>query len=195
MLLEMILSLVMMKRGTRLLTKELFIDTDCISAFLWVENESLLSQLYPGRVVIPKPVYDEIDRPSLSWMKTRIDSMISAGKLTVVELIAGTEEFDLYYKMTENPDEGHKVIGDGEASSIALAKAKNGIVASNNFRDILSYINEYSLEYTTTADILVDAYKQGIIDENQGNSIWANMIRKRRRLGATSFSDYLKTHL
>lgn len=176
------------------MTKELFIDTDCISAFLWVGNESLLSQLYPGKVVMPKPVYDEIDRPNLSWMKARVDSMISAGKLTVVDLTAGTEEFELYYKLTENPDEGHKIIGAGEASSLALAKVKNGIVASNNFKDILSYINEYSLEYTTIADILVDAYKRGIIDENQGNSIWANMLRKRRRLGAASFSDYLSIH-
>lgn len=194
MRLELILSSVMMKRRTRLLTKEIFIDTDCISAFLWVGNESLLSQLYPGRIVMPKPVYDEIDKPNLSWMKTRIDSMISTGKLTVVDLIAGTEEFDLYYKMTENPDKGHKIIGDGEASSLALAKAKNGIVASNNFRDIFTYIKEYSLEYTTTADILVDAYKQGIIDENQGNIIWINMLRKRRKLGAASFSDYLRLH-
>lgn len=188
-----ILSLGMM-RGTRLLTKELFIDTDCISAFLWVGNESLLSQLYPGKVVMPKPVYDEITRPNLSWMKTRVDSMVNDGKLTIVGLTAGTEEFDLYYKLTENPDEGHKIIGEGEASSIALAKVKNGIVASNNFKDIMSYINKYSLEYTTTADILVDAYNQGIIDESQGNSIWENMIRKRRRLGAASFSDYLSTH-
>lgn len=194
MRLELILSSVMMKRRTRLLTKEIFIDTDCISAFLWVGNESLLSQLYPGRIVMPKPVYDEIDKPNLSWMKTRINSMISAGKLTVVDLIAGTEEFDLYYKMTENPDKRHKIIGDGEASSLALAKVKNGIVASNNFRDIFTYIKEYSLEYTTTADILVDAYKQGIIDENQGNIIWINMLRKRRKLGAASFSDYLHLH-
>lgn len=89
----------MMTRGTRLLTKDIFIDTDCISAFLWVGNESLLSQLYPNRVVMPKPVYDAIDRPTLAWMKTRIDSMISAGKLTVVELTSGTDEFDLYYKL------------------------------------------------------------------------------------------------
>ena len=126
------------------MTKDIFIDTDCISAFLWVGNESLLAQLYPGRVVMPKPVYDELDRPNLT--------------------------------------------------SLALAKSKNGIVASNNFKDILSYINEYSLEYTTTADILVDAYDQGIIDEKQGNAIWANMLRKRRKLGAASFSDYLASH-
>ncbi|MDE5932372.1 MAG: hypothetical protein K2H40_07825 [Lachnospiraceae bacterium] len=176
------------------MTKDIFIDTDCISAFLWVGNESLLAQLYPGRVVMPKPVYDELDRPNLTWMKTRVDRMISAGTLTVVELSAGTEEFALYYRMTENPEEGHRIIGEGEAASLALAKSKNGIVASNNFKDILSYINEYSLEYTTTGDILVDAYDQGIIDEKQGNAIWTNMLRKRRKLGAASFSDYLASH-
>lgn len=194
MRLERILSLEMMMRGMKLLTKDIFIDTDCISAFLWAGNESLLSQLYPGRIVMPKPVYDEIDRPTLAWMKVRVDSMIIAGNLTVVDLTSGTEEFDLYYKLTESPDEGYRIIGAGEASSIALAKAKNGIVASNNFNDILMYINKYSLEYTTTADILVDAYKRGMIDENQGNMIWAKMLRKRRRLGAESFSDYLSTH-
>lgn len=174
-------------------TKSIFIDTDCISAFLWVKNESLLPELYPGRIVMPKPVYDELDRPNLSWMKERIDYMISEGKLTVVELFAGSEEFDLYYKMTEYPDRGHKVIGSGEASALALAKVKNGIIASNNFRDILSYIKEYSIEYTTTADILVDAYMRGLIDEEQGNTIWHNMLRKRRRLGASSFSEYLNS--
>ena len=194
MRLERILSLEMMMRGMKLLTKDIFIDTDCISAFLWAGNESLLSQLYPGRIVMPKPVYDEIDRPTLAWMKARVDSMIIAGNLTVVDLTSVTEEFDLYYKLTESPDEGYRIIGAGEASSIALAKAKNGIVASNNFNDILMYINKYSLEYTTTADILVDAYKRGMIDENQGNMIWAKMLRKRRRLGAESFSDYLSTH-
>ena len=174
------------------MTKEIFIDTDCISAFLWVKNESLLSKLYPGRIVMPKPVYDEIDRPTLAWMKLRVDSMIAAEELSLVELISGTEEFDLYYKLTEHPDAGHKIIGDGEASSIALAKVKDGIVASNNFSDIMSYIEEYSLEYTTTADILVDAFNKGLIDENQGNTIWANMLQKRRKLGAESFSEYLK---
>ena len=92
------------------MTKDIFIDTDCISAFLWVRNESLLSQLYPGRVVMPKPVYDEIDRPALAWMKARVDSMINAGELTVVGLMSGTDEFDLYYKLTENPDQGHSIV-------------------------------------------------------------------------------------
>ena len=42
------------------MTEPLFFDTDCISAFLWVNNESILSKLFPGRIVIPKEVYDEL---------------------------------------------------------------------------------------------------------------------------------------
>ena len=40
---------------------------------------------------------DEIDKPNLSWMKDRVDSMIQAGALTVVELTAGTEEFEFMW--------------------------------------------------------------------------------------------------
>jgi hypothetical protein len=43
-----------------------------------------------------------------------------------------SETYTLYQKLTTSPDEGHKVIGPGEATSIALAKANNGVVASNN---------------------------------------------------------------
>lgn len=46
--LEKILSMEMIIAMGNKLTKKIYIDTDCISAFLWVGNESLLSQLYPG---------------------------------------------------------------------------------------------------------------------------------------------------
>lgn len=174
------------------MTNNIFIDTDCLSAFLWVRNESLLTKLYPGNIVIPKPVYDEIDRPALAWMKQRVDAVVASGMARIVEIKSGTEEFDLYYKLTQSPEAGYKIIGDGEASSIALAKTNNGIVASNNFKDIMQYIEEYKLEYTTTGLIMIDAYKRGFISEEQGNDLWAKMLSKRRKLGAQSFSEYLR---
>ena len=79
------------------MTKDIFIDTDCISAFLWVNNQSLLAQLYPNRIIMPKTVYEEINRPNLGWMKNKVDQMISAKQLKIVDLVEGTEEFNLYY--------------------------------------------------------------------------------------------------
>ena len=51
------------------MTEPLFFDTDCISAFLWVNNESILSKLFPGRIVIPKEVYDELSHPGVNRVK------------------------------------------------------------------------------------------------------------------------------
>lgn len=116
------------------MTDSLFFDTDCISAFLWVRNESLLPQLYPGRIVIPRPVYDELSNPGIAHLKVRIDALVSAGQAEIVDIIVGTEEYNMFYKLTVEPDKGQKLIGKGEAASIALAKENGGIVVSNNLR-------------------------------------------------------------
>jgi len=34
------------------MTNKLFIDTDCISSFLWVKEENIILKLYPGRIVV-----------------------------------------------------------------------------------------------------------------------------------------------
>ncbi len=175
------------------MTDSLFFDTDCISAFLWVGNESLLPQLYPGRIVIPRPVYDELSNPRISHLKVRIDALVSAGQAEIIEIIVGTEEYNMFYKLTVEPVKGQKLIGKGEAASIALAKENDGIVASNNLRDIGDYVEEFQLKHITTGEILVDAYNKGLITEVDGNTIWASMLAKRRKLGASSFSDFLKS--
>ena len=188
----MILSLVKNQRKALLLTDSLFFDTDCLSAFLWVRNESLLPQLYLGKVIIPKPVYTELCRPNTPHLKKRIDVLLSKNLVSIQEIDIDSEEYSTYYQLTESPAKGHKVIGNGEAASISLAKKHGGIVESNNLRDIQTYISEFRLKHTTTSDILVDAYDRGLITENEGNIIWSNMLAKRRRLGASSFTEYLK---
>lgn len=174
------------------LTEPLFFDNDCIAAFLWVEEQSILAQMYPGRIIIPKPVYDELSVPSVAHLRERIDAMILSGQAQIVSLLVDSEEYKLYWQMTQTPENGRKVIGNGEASCLALAIEKDGIIASNNLRDIRDYIQEYSLKHITTGDIMVEAYSAGLITEAQGNQIWANMLSKRRRIGANTFSEYLQ---
>lgn len=173
------------------MTDVFFFDTDCLSAFLWVRNESLLSKLYPGRIVVPRPVYVEFCRPGVPHLKARIDLMVKKGEAIIQDIVSGTEEFNTYYQLTEFPAAGHKVIGKGEAASIALAKEKDGILASNNLKDVSTYINEFGLKHITTGDILVEAYCKGFITEDEGNTIWVAMLAKRRKLGAQSFSEFL----
>lgn len=173
------------------MTDVLFFDTDCLSAFLWVRNESLLPALYPGKIVIPRPVYRELSNPVVSHLKDRIDTLLNNHQASIQDIPIDSDEYAIYYQLTESPEPGHVMIGNGEAASIALAKKYDGIVASNNLRDIQSYISEFGLRHITTGDILIEAYQKCLITEEEGNRIWSDMLAKRRKLGASSFSAYL----
>lgn len=172
------------------MTDLLFFDNDCLAAFLWVNKQDLLAQLYPGRMIVPKPVYTEFDRPSIPHLKERLDLMLDNGEIVVQDIVVGTNEFNLFFQLTESPLQRHKLIGKGEAAAIALAKEKDGIVASNNLRDINTYVEEFELKHITTGDILIDAFRKNLISESEGNTIWTAMMSKRRKLGANSFTEY-----
>ena len=172
------------------LTDPIFFDTDCLSAFLWVKNQSLLAQLYPGRVVIPGEVYAELSGPTVPHLKARIDAMINSNDARVESIVAGTQEYALYRRLVSKSDPNH--IGNGEAAAIAMAKERGGIIASNNLKDISRYVSEYGLLHMTTGQILKEALERGLITENVGNQLWQGMLNKRRKLGYASFSDFLK---
>ena len=172
------------------MSKKLFFDTDCISAFLWVNNQSILSLLYPQGIVIPDSVYAELSNPCVRHLKDKIDILIANKKVVIEEMYVDSPSYNTFIELS-SPSRKAKAIGKGEAAVIALAKECDGIVASNNLRDIKDYVIKYNLTHITTGDILVEALKQNIISEKDGNTIWKNMLEKRRKLGAASFTEYL----
>ena len=101
------------------MTEPLFFDTDCLSAFLWVNGQSLLARLYPGRIVIPAQVYDELSNPRVRHLKQRVDAMVSGGGARIEHIQIDTEAYDIYRKLAQHPSPGQAVIGRGEASAIA----------------------------------------------------------------------------
>ena len=170
----------------------LFFDTDCLSAFLWVNQENLLEQLYCERIVIPAEVYKELSIPTIPHLKAKVDLMLKNGIARKASIQTETKEYHLYRKLVTASDSGHVIIGDGEAAAIALAKVYNGILVSNNLKDILVYVHEFSLQHKTTGTILKEALEAGLITEVFGNQLWQGMLKKRRKLGFLTFSDYLK---
>jgi hypothetical protein len=81
------------------MTESLFFDSDCISAFLWVNEQNLLTLLYPGRIVIPKPAYDEMSFPTTPHLKQRIDLLIANKQATIEAILySGTFTSLLSYK-------------------------------------------------------------------------------------------------
>jgi len=172
------------------MTDELFFDTDCLSAFLWINNTNILHELYGGRIVLPEPVYREISNPCIPHIKQRADILISNKDISVKSIDVGTEEYKLYSDLLRE-EKGKKSIGRGEAGGIALAKIYNGILASNNYADIALYIDKYNLKHIDTGRILMEAMKKELITEADGNCIWNQMLAKKRKLPATTFSEYL----
>ena len=191
MFLEMILYMELMERRLCLLTDSIFFDTDCICAFLWINRESFPEKKFPGKNVIPQEVYKEIDRPTIPHLKTRIDQIISNGSAVIMSMDISSEEYALYRELITYNGR-NKVIGSVEVASISLAKKHNGVLGSNNLRDVSYYINKYSLKHITTGDILVEAFQKGLITEQEGNTIWASMLNKKRKIGANSFTEFLK---
>lgn len=172
------------------MTNELFFDTDCLSAFLWINNINILHELYGGKIVLPEPVYQELSNPCIPHIKQRADMLISNNDAMVKRIEVDTEEYKLYSSLVRG-EKGKKGIGRGEAGGIALAKIYNGVLASNNYADISPYIKEYNLKHIDTGQILVEAMEKGLITESDGNIIWGQMLAKKRKLPAASFSEYL----
>ena len=172
------------------MTDNLFFDTDCLSAFLWVNETNILHELYGGKIVLPEPVYQELSNPCIPHIKQRADILISSKDISVKAIEAGTEEYRLYSRLVRG-EKGKKSIGRGEAGGIALAKTYNGVLASNNYRDIAPYVEEYGLQHIDTGQILVEALDKGLINEEEGNKIWREMLEKKRKLPANTFSEYL----
>ncbi|HVN55244.1 MAG TPA: hypothetical protein VMT46_13000 [Anaerolineaceae bacterium] len=125
------------------MTEPLFLDTDCLSTFLIVHYENLILQLYAGRIGIPQQVYRELGK--VQFMKIRVDALLKANRVVLYQIAAGTDPGNLYLKLTTHPDQGYKVIGSGEAAANVLTKQHNGILGSNNMRDILPYIQLFHL--------------------------------------------------
>ena len=173
------------------MTDDTFFDTDCLSAFLWTNDTDILRALYCGKMVLPGPVYQELSNPSIPHIKKRADRLLGDGVAFIEQIGIDTAEYRLYDSLVKGHN-GQKRIGRGEAAGIALAKTRNGILASNNYRDILPYIKKYGIRHIDTGCILKAALGQKLITEAEGNTIWQKMLDKNRILPADTFSEYLK---
>ena len=83
------------------------------------------------------------------------------------EISYNTRTFDIYYEIKN--DHKNQVLGDGEASSIAIAIKNKGVVAYNNPNAIKDYLEKYDLRCITSEDIFNDLFKKGIISKEELN--------------------------
>ena len=171
------------------MTKIIFFDTDCISSFLWTNQESLLETIFGKLMVIPQQVYDELSR--VECLKIRVDAMICNNVLTIEDIPCESEYYKQYFDLTVFSKEIRTpLIGRGEAAAIILARKYKGILASNNLRDVNHYVHLYGLQHITTSDIIHRAVVEEILSIEQADTIWVQMISKKRKLPFNTYTEY-----
>jgi hypothetical protein len=170
-------------------TDHFFFDTDCLSTFLLTDTENFLFRICPNAFV-PKTVYVELSR--ISKLKTKTDFLLRKQQIVLKDIILRTSEFDMYCDMISDNEMNIPIIGKGEAAVITFAYYNNGVVASNNLRDILFYVNKYHLDFITTADILTEFYDRQFIGWLDMERLWKR-IAQHSLMPNGSFSEYYQS--
>lgn len=140
-------------------------DIDCLLYFLKMKRADLLEAEF-NHIVISNKVFNSLNNPSIpDFIKDNLNDLVDKGFVKVEEISYNTRTFDIYYEIKE--DHKNQVLGDGEASSIAIAIKNNGIIAYNNPDAIKDYLEKYDLKCITVEDILKDLLKKGIISQEE----------------------------
>ena len=172
------------------LTKRAFFFFFYLSSFLRIDRMDLILDKY-GEILISKEVKKELcDNNNNYYIKKRFQKVCEEGKVKIYEIESGTEEWDITLNLMLMSEDVSK--NRGEIASIALAKSKNCILASNNLKDVCDCVDHYNLKHTTTATELVEFCKNKLIDFKQAESYWRTMTQFGISLPKTSFENFYK---
>ena len=169
---------------------DVFYDSDCLSCFLAVRECGILQKLF-SKIIVPLVVAHEILNPGTpQHIKDNFNDLIKIGFVEVRGMDVNSPEHDLFNDIKRN----YKFMGDGEAAVIALTQENNGVIASNNLRDVKDYVEDYDLNLITTAFILAMAYEKQIKTKRELDQIWTNMMNNGRKRSlprnVNSFTEY-----
>ena len=144
-------------------------DIDCLLYFLRIEKADLLEKEF-NHIIISNKVFNSLNNPSIpSSIKDQLNVLVEKGFVKVEEISYNTETFDIYYEIIK--DHKNQVLGDGEASSIAIAITNKGTIAYNNPSAIAEYLEKYDLKCITLEDIINILFKKEIISKKEFESL------------------------
>ena len=144
-------------------------DIDCLLYFLRIEKADLLEKEF-NHIIISNKVFNSLNNPSIpSSIKDQLNVLVEKGFVKVEEISYNTETFDIYYDIIK--DHKNQVLGDGEASSIAIAIKNKGTIAYNNPSAIAEYLEKYDLKCITLEDIINILFKKDIISKREFESL------------------------
>jgi len=167
-------------------------DNDCLASFLWTRRVDILVRVLPERRVVPGSVVSELEVLAggpYNWVYEQLVEEINGGRFEKAELVAETPEALEFRDLVFGQGFQGRRLGRGEAAALLLAKSLGGTVASNNLKDVAEYCKRYGLNLISTDDILCVACNRGYLTVEEGNELWAEMKRRRRRLPDYDFFE------
>ena len=160
------------------------LDADFLSSFAWVNRLDILEGLYSKRMVILEEVLEELGR--VPHLASRVKLSIKNGHIKCIAMFAGSPEAQQLAKFLETGK-----YGTGEASCMAYLTQHDSILGSNNLSDVKLFCIQNNKRLLTTADVMYQAYEKSLISLEEADKIWTDMLSKRRKLPALSFSEYM----
>jgi len=160
------------------------LDADFFSSFAWINRMDILENLYSKRMIVLEEVLEELRR--VPHLASRVELSIRNGHIRSEAMFADSPEALQLAKLLETGR-----YGSGEASCMAFLTQHDGVLGSNNLSDVKTFCIQNKKHLLTTADVMYQAYKAGYMSLDEADKIWAGMLSKKRKLPASSFSEYI----
>lgn len=164
----------------------IILDSDFLSSFAWVNRLDILEGLYSKQMIVLEEVLEELRR--VPHLASKVELSIEKGHIRSETMVADSPEA---LQLATFLESGR--YGTGEASCMAYLTQHDGILGSNNLSDIKTFCIQNKKQLLTTADVLRQAHKTGLITLAEANETWVGMVSKKRKLPASSFTEYLST--
>lgn len=174
-------------------------DNDFLASFLWIGEEQLLTTLFKNRLFVPEAVKVELEVLKNSTTGSRVYSsflnLVNNNEIQILTIKLNSPEEKLMEKIKQEFKlKFRKELGAGELEMITLAihlKASFIInTASNNLKDIVSFIATNQIDNITTMDVMCLAYEKRLKTFQELEAMKGQMLARKRKLPDITVEDY-----
>jgi len=175
-----------MKLKSSLARKKVIVyDADVIIHFICGDRLLDLFNIYPNKSVILDKVYEELSRHH--GTKKTIDNLTKFGIVEIVSFSGRLEVVKEYAHIMRYLNKGQ-----GESACMAYCLHSRDIIASSNLKDTQQYCDLHEIEYLTTMDFLVEAYRNKTMEIEACEDFIAKLLSRNHKVPCKTFKDFLK---
>lgn len=160
--------------------KLLIYEFDCLNSIFLIDRK-ILKKVF-SNIIIPRIAYDELkNRMDLEIQRT-IKSLTRSKFVILEDFEINSPEFKLYSSLKKGIE--CRCRGKCESAAITIAKYNSLTILSNHQWD---YVDEFDLNYISMSNLLINAYKNELINMKEAEIIWSEI---RTNKDSINFLDF-----